>query len=195
MINRAPHRTAVVNRDDVFWGEISPSEHFAHFYEHEDSLLDMLAGFLGDGLKAGDAAIVIATKEHLSGIHRRLQEQGLDLGAARSKERYISLIAEEALTRFMVNHWPDEELFLNILGDLLARARGTDNRRVRAFGEMVALLWARGDHAATVRLEHLWHQACQRFAFPLYCAYPKAGFTKDQVKSVAEICTAHSRVI
>jgi hypothetical protein len=46
------------------------------------------------------------------------------------------------------------------------------------FGEMVALLWARGQAAATVRLEHLWQQFCKEHAFSVFCAYPKAGFTK-----------------
>jgi hypothetical protein len=38
-------------------------------------------------------------------------------------------------------------------------------RRVRAFGELVALLWARGDVAATVRLEFLWRQIWQKQTF------------------------------
>src|SRR5688500_19228341 len=52
-------------------------------------------------------------------------------------------------------------------------------RSVRAFGEMVAVLWANGHNGATVRLEHLWHAFCQSEAFSLFCAYPKTGFTQD----------------
>ena len=29
----------------------------------------------------------------------------------------------------------------------------------------------------------------------LFCAYPKAGFTRDTQDSIQEICKAHSRVI
>ena len=52
-------------------------------------------------------------------------------------------------------------------------------RRIRAFGEMVAILWAQGNDGATVRLEHLWNKFSQKAQFCLFCAYPKAGFTKD----------------
>ncbi len=53
-----------------------------------------------------------------------------------------------------------------------------DGRRVRAFGEMVAVLWDQGQNAATVRLEHLWHKLCpEEKDFSLFCTYPKAGFT------------------
>jgi hypothetical protein len=52
---------------------------------------------------------------------------------------------------------------------LLARARA-NGRRVRAFGEMVALLWEQGHHSATVRLEPQWGSFCRRETFPLFCA-------------------------
>jgi hypothetical protein len=78
--------------------------------------------------------------------------------------------------------------------ELLARARH-GGRRVRAFGEMVAVLCARGDQAATVRLEHLWNELCQAQGFSLFCAYPKVGFTQDATASISELCAAHSRVI
>jgi hypothetical protein len=46
-----------------------------------------------------------------------------------------------------------------------------------------------------VRLEHLWHQVCEDKQFRLFCAYPKAGFTRDSHESLQEICDTHSRVI
>ena len=94
----------------------------------------------------------------------------------------------------MVKQWPDDNLFSDFVTDLIERARAK-GRRVRAFGEMVALLWARGDEAATIRLEYLWHQICQSQKFSLFCAYPKTGFIEDPSKSMSEICAAHSRII
>jgi hypothetical protein len=178
----------------IFWGEIAPCEHIAQFFEHEGVLLDTLTGFIGGGLKAGESTIVIATAEHLEALEERLVAFGVDIPLARSADQYIALLAEEALARFMVKRWPDDELFAHLVTELINRARAK-GRRVRAFGEMVALLWARGDTAATVRLEHLWHQICQSQIFSLLCAYPKAGFTEDPSKSLAEICAAHSRVV
>ena len=178
----------------VFWGEIAPCEHMAQFYEHDGALLDNLTGFIGGGLKAGENTIVIATAEHLSALEKRLDSSGVNVAIAKLLDRYIPMVAEEALGKFMVDRWPDDDRFESFVTDLILRARVND-RRVRAFGEMVALLWARGDAAATVRLEHLWEQICERQDFSLFCAYPKAGFTEVPVKSLTDIRACHSRII
>ncbi|HKT88104.1 MAG TPA: MEDS domain-containing protein [Candidatus Sulfotelmatobacter sp.] len=178
----------------VFWGEIAPCEHIAQFYEHDRALLDALTGFIGDGLKTGESTIVIATPQHLKALEQGLLNSGVDLVSAIVQHRYIALLADEALKLFMVDHWPDDDLFTTFVGDLIARAKA-NGKRVRAFGEMVALLWARGDVAATVRLEYLWEQLCKRQEFSLFCAYPKAGFTKESSQSLREICEAHSRIV
>jgi MEDS: MEthanogen/methylotroph, DcmR Sensory domain len=94
----------------------------------------------------------------------------------------------------MVQNWPDEERFSKFVETLILRAAVND-RRVRVFGEMVALLWARGQAAATVRLEHLWEQFCNSQSFSLFCAYPKAGLTKELTDSFATICAAHTLVL
>jgi MEDS: MEthanogen/methylotroph, DcmR Sensory domain len=182
------------SQSPVFWGEIAPCEHIAQFYEHEGVLLDTLAGFVGGGLKQGEGVIVLATAEHLKALDQRLQASGVDLQAARSQDRYITALAEEALAKFVVNNWPDDQLFFNFVAELIARAQN-GGRRVRAFGELVALLWARHQIAATVRLEFLWHQLCHQRSFSLFCAYPKAGFTEDPLKSLDVIRATHSRII
>lgn len=179
---------------DSFWGEIAPCEHLVQIYEHDDVFLDSLEGFVTGGLRSGDGVIVIALPGHLYALEERISACGIDLDAARATDQYIDLDAEETLDRFMRNGLPDEELFETLVGELLGRA-GYAGRRVRAFGEMVAVLWAQGHNGATVRLEHLWHGLCHQEGFSLFCAYPKAGFTKDADASIREICAAHSRVI
>jgi hypothetical protein len=179
---------------DVFWGEIAPCEHLVQIYEDACAFLDSLEGFVAGGLRAGDSVIVIATAAHLQDLDERLLAQGLDIAAAQARDQYIFADAEATLAKFMVNGWPDELLFTQTVSELLVRARH-GGRRVRAFGEMVALLWADGHNGATVRLEHLWHAFCQSEAFSLFCAYPRSGFTQDASASIAEICATHSRVV
>ena len=182
------------NGPRVFWGEIAPYEHIVQFYENDAVFLDMLAAFVSDGLAAGESTIVIATSQHLRALGSRLTDTDANFFKAMSQDRYIALSAETTLLSFMVGNWPDDHLFAGLIERLLQRAtRG--NRKVRAFGEMVALLWAQGHIAATVRLEFLWHELCKSHSFPLLCAYPKAGFTDDPSHSFTEICALHSRVI
>lgn len=178
----------------VFWGEIAPCEHIAQFYENDPVLLDTLSGFVAGGLNTGEGTIIIATPEHLKGLAQRLDQMKVDLRLAIAEDRYITMDAESALASFMVGNWPDDQLFSEMVVRLLRRA-STPGRHVRAFGEMVALLWSRGHSGATVRLEHLWSEFCKSYGFSLLCSYPKAGFTKDPSQSLAEICAAHSRVV
>ena len=179
---------------DIFWGEISPCEHLIEVYQDDGVFLDSLAGFVSGGLRAGDGVIVIATEDHLEALNNRLKSQNMDLVSAQSQDRYIPLDAQETLSKFMVKSSPDEELFTEVVTGLLERARN-GGRRVRAFGEMVSVLWSQGHNGATVRLEHLWHRFCQTEAFALFCAYPRSGFTQDAASSIKEICDVHSKVI
>jgi hypothetical protein len=97
------------------------------------------------------------------------------------------------MARFVVDGWPVEALFEQAINGILARAR-RDHRSVRAFGEMVALMWERGQCGAVVRLEQLWTGLCHREAFPLFCAYPRAGFSVRDAASIAQVFAAHSKV-
>jgi hypothetical protein len=178
----------------IFWGEIAPCDHVVQIYENDEVFLDILAGFTGSGINAGDCVIVIATKAHLTALEQRLTSFGVHVEALIENDRYIPLDAGTCLSTFMVNDWPDEVLFTKFVSGLLKRAHKF-NRQVRAFGEMVALLWAQGHNGATVQLEHLWNKFCEKEAFCLFCAYPKSGFTQDINDSIRHICGTHSKII
>ncbi|MCD6011353.1 MAG: hypothetical protein K0Q79_1215 [Flavipsychrobacter sp.] len=182
------------SKTDIFWAEIAPCDHVVQIYENDNAFLDALAGFVGGGINSGDCVIVIATQAHLKALETRLSSYGIHVDDLISEDRYIPLDAEETLAKFMVDGWPNEDLFMRTVSELLARAQGK-KRRVRAFGEMVALLWAEGNSSATVRLEHLWNKFCEQATFCLFCAYPKTGFTQDMNTSIMHICGAHSKMI
>jgi hypothetical protein len=181
------------NGSRIFWGEVAPCDHVVQLYEDDDIFLDSLEGFVSGGLLAGDGVIVIATPAHAASLAGRLIGRGIDLAAAKATDQYIELDAVDTLDKFMVGGWPDEDEFRRFVLQTLQRA-GAGGRRIRAFGEMVAVLWSQGNNGATVRLEHLWQRLCREEAFSLFCAYPKSGFTRDAQASIREICEAHTRV-
>ena len=182
---------------DIFWGELAPCEHLVQLYEHDDVFLDTLEGYVYGGLHAGDAVVVIATARHAKDLTERLRRRGVDVDRERRLRNFILLSAEETLHSFVSDDgWPNDDKFYKVVKKILERARGEEGRRVRAFGEMVVVLWDRGQNAATVRLEHLWDKFCREEKdFSLFCAYPKAGFTDFALKSLQDICALHSRVI
>jgi hypothetical protein len=163
-------------------------------YETDRVFLDALAGFVGGGINSGECVIVIATESHLKALEDRLILFGIRVDTLKEDDRYIPVIAEKMLNQFMVNGWPDEELFNQCVSSLISRA-GCRNRKVRAFGEMVALLWAQGHTGATVNLEHLWNKFCSKQSFSLFCAYPKSGFTQSMSDSLNHICGCHTKMI
>jgi hypothetical protein len=179
---------------DVFWGEIAPCEHLVQIYTSDKVFMDSLESFVCGGLQKGEGMVVIATAAHLSTLNQKLTARGFNLETARARQQYIPLDADEALGKFMSKGWPDDILFDQFVSDLLVRA-GSDGRRVRAFGEMVAVLWAQGHTGATHRLEQLWQKLCQKEGLSLFCAYPKKDFTQDAEASMKVICEAHSRVV
>jgi hypothetical protein len=150
---------AHLNRANAFWAEMSACEHFVQIYESEEVFLDILASFVSKALKEDHTAVVIATPAHRQELNERLMESGHDLTALRLQDQLISLDAQEMIKKFMTNGWVDDELFFQLVSDILARATKT-GRKVRAFGEMVTVMWSKGFYGATVRLEHLWHRLC-----------------------------------
>jgi hypothetical protein len=179
----------------VFWGEIAPCNHLVQIYENDDILLDSLEGFVETGFKAGESVIIIATDAHLKTLNKNLEAHGWDVQVLSATDQYIPMNAQQILAEFMVRGWPDQDLFMKLVKQLILRARGIDERQVRAYGEMVAILWAQGHNGATVHLEYLWNKFCETESFCLFCAYPKSGFTQSASDSLKHICTTHTKVI
>ena len=94
----------------------------------------------------------------------------------------------------MVDGMPDKALFDKVIGTLVRNA--AKRGRVRIFGEMVAVLLAEGNPAASLRLEDLWNELRQTQPFSLFCAYSIGGMSKSGKDSfMADVCHGHSRVI
>src|SRR5581483_7402287 len=155
--------------------------HSVQFYEGDQYLVEGVSRFIGGALGAGDAGIVIATPEHRAGLARSMSDQGLDLARAVRQGRYVELDAAETLASFMNAGGPDPSRFASLVGgavDGASRAAGS-SRRVAAFGEMVALLWADGQAEAAIRLEQLWNDLARTRVFSLHCAYPMHFFQRE----------------
>ncbi len=181
------------------WADHDHSMHVVQFYGEDGFLLDELSRFIGTALGAGEAAVVIATKEHRDGLARRLQAWGLDTSKAIAQGRYIPLDAAETLAKIAPGGWPDPVRFTEIVGGVIARAvtvREGESRRIAAFGEMVALLWADGKPDAAIYLEKLWNELAKTYSFHLRCAYPMSSFYREEHgELLLQVCAEHSAVI
>ena len=126
----------------------SAHQHEVGFYSDDRHFLNDVTRFIEAALRAGNAAIVVATGSHRESLLLELRAVGLDMDAAIEEGRHIPLDADDALSMFMVNGMLDPVRFLDQFGDLIVTAteaaKGA-NPRVSIFGEGVHLLWAKGE--------------------------------------------------
>jgi hypothetical protein len=175
---------------------IPGESHLVQFYEEDDVLARNVANYLAEGLTHGESAVVIATPSHTRAFIRELARQGLDAPELVKDGRLFLCGARETLSRFIVNGSPDPELFDRSVGSLIRELRANGTRRLRAYGEMVDLLWNAGQSAAASRLEELWNGLLDKYQFSLLCAYQIDIFGKEfQAGVLDDMLSAHSHLL
>jgi hypothetical protein len=175
-----------------FWGEIASSNHLLQIYENETVFLNSIEGFAGSGFIAGDCVVIIATESHIKSLNERLNRQGFNIAKLIKEKRYVTVDASETLAEFMTGEEINEKKFIKTINRLLKRC--DKKRKVRAFGEMVAILWENGNNRGTFKLERIWNDYMKEKELCLFCAYPKSAFTKH-TKVFQHICDSHHKLI
>ena len=175
--------------------ELDDCSHVVQFYESDSFLADSVGGFIAPGIAAGEAAVLICTPDHLARFEETIESAGVNLAAAKAAGLYLGLDAQQTLDSFMVDGTPDPERFFSVVGGVLDGC-STGGRAVRAFGEMVALLWEQGAVPAAIRLEELWNEIAETRSFTLLCAYPVAGATDiETAERFSDVCERHTHVV
>jgi hypothetical protein len=96
----------------------------------------------------------------------------------------------------MVARQPDRKRFEATVGALVRKlSLKAAGRGVRAYGEMVDLLWNSGASAAAIRLENLWNELLEAREFNLLCAYQIDVFDKEfQAGVLDQVLCAHTHL-
>ena len=178
--------------------EKAPRRHEVLFYSDDTVLLDRVTHVIAEALKAGDAAIVLATKSHRNSLLQRLKAEGVDTDGALHQGTYVSLDAADTLSTIMVNDLPDPVRFFGGIGGFIeaaARAAKSEEPRVVMFGEAVALLQAEGNADAAIRFEQLGNDLPKTHKVDILCAYSLSSFHNEEDEHVFQsICAQHSAV-
>lgn len=168
--------------------------HAVRFYGNDESLFTTVAGFLSEGLVAHEPAIIIATPAHSAAIEEHLAGRLIDCAQARRNGDLVMLDAEELLGQFMIGDEPDAQLFDESVGLIVKQVLdGRGRTLVRAYGEMVDVLWKDGRTEAAIKLEILWNKLALKYSFALLCGYAMGSFYK-QAKHLEDICAQHTHV-
>jgi hypothetical protein len=160
-------------------------DHLVQVYSDPAFLAEAVTHYLAAGLRLGEAAMVIARPENRRRFSQRL--------GAKSMVRMLD--AEETLDSFMVEGMPQWGAFQRVCGGALEALR-RQYPGVRAYGEMVDILWQRGERTAALRLETFWNELGRQQPFALLCAYQIDPLKADAYGGALEsVCRSHTHLI
>ncbi|HEU5288436.1 MAG TPA: MEDS domain-containing protein [Candidatus Limnocylindria bacterium] len=160
-------------------------EHALHLYRDDAELATTVAEFLAPAFAEAQAILTIGTRAHVASIEQRLRTEGHDVDRARWRGQYQSLDAAHVIPRLLRDGLPTAETFGEVVGGHVTRL-AADHGGVRAFGEIVALLWRDGKHAAALRLEDLWNDSLGRHPLALVCGYPERDLGDEHRRRIGD---------
>ena len=172
----------------------APSDHAVQVYDRLDELVQSVVRYLEAGFAIGSPAILIATAEHRERFNRALESLSLRPVVFEREGLLTYRDAEETLNALMDGGLPSAERFEETVGTLVEEvAARFPGRTIRAFGEMVDLLWRRGEESASVALDDLWNELARQRPFALLCGYRLDIFDVDvQTTALPDVCRAHN---
>jgi hypothetical protein len=167
--------------------------HAVAFHDTDADAVEAVTAYLAAGLLRDEHVVAVATDSHLTLLDRALRGRGLDLDAARAEGRFVELDATETVEAMLVDGSVDRERFLTRIDRTLDL--GAPERPLRIFGEMVAVLWKRGQVAAALELEDQWNQLAESRRFGLLCGYLVDALTDASLAEVGRVCDAHTTLL
>ena len=170
-------------------------QHVVGVYDDDHDLVTAITDFLGEALRHGGAAIVVATPQHRAAVDAALTHAGFSPEAVARAGVYLSVDAATTLAAFMIDGRPSPERFASTVGGVVAGAAARGGP-VRVFGEMVSLLWDEGNLEGAIELESLWNTLAAQHTFAVLCAYAMSSLeTSGDLGAAKRMCDLHERVI
>jgi hypothetical protein len=177
--------------------DASPHDHIVQLYQDHDFLKSAVCRYIGAGLANGDRIILFPTLTHWNAFRQRLETEGVNVQAARERGQLTVVDANEILPRFMRDAMPDPQVFNAVIGDVFRQAcAGGSYQKLRAWGELVNVLWERGDVAASMNLEDLFDQLNKKIGIAMFCSYVMDNFNGDvHALMLPRLGTNHTHLI
>jgi diguanylate cyclase (GGDEF)-like protein len=172
-------------------GENVLSDHVVFLFDDREQLLHEVTLYVSDGLNYDGHVLVIATPDQTQALRAALPQ--LRLERAEREGRFLALDAQETLAQFMVDGFPDRDLFEQSVGALV-RAHLLETGVLSGYCELVALLCQEDNLVGALQLEELWNELQLSTTFSLFCAHPLADVVSQPEDALAQICDRHTHV-
>lgn len=170
--------------------------HDVQIYSERHELAARVADFLTEGFERGDGCLVLATAESVRAVAPLLAGCGLPVETLQAQRRLALGDAEQIVDEICAEAEPSAaalEAVVVRLTDELDAPSG----RIRAYGELVDVLWHRGARAESERLEEHWNRLLERRRIDLLCGYHADDpFARDlHLDLVPRVCRTHEAVM
>jgi hypothetical protein len=177
--------------------DAGPRDHIVQLYQDQQFLNRAVCRFAAAALANGEGVILVPTVAHWDAFRPRLEAEGVDVKAAQARGQLTVVDADDLLPGFMREAMPDAPVFLGLAADVIARSRaGGRYSRVRWWGEMVNILWERGEVAASMNLEDLFDQLAHKEDIAIFCSFLMDNFNGDvHARMLPRLGENHSHLI
>ena len=166
--------------------------HIVELFDSTETLVDTVSAFLSDGLKQGDAALVVMRLAQWNLVASELTSRSVALSEAIAAGQLTVLDGTRTLARIMLHGAPCRGLFEEVIGKTVRQicASGT---RLRVFGDLVDALATDGNLHGAHELEKMWSELTSREPVTVLCGYSAATFTgPDGRETLRSICRSHA---
>lgn len=176
-----------------------PHAHAVQLYRETPRMVDAVVAWLAPALREGGAALLICAPDHADLLRARLALDGFPIRDLEAQGRFRAVDAEGAMARFMEGGTPNGAAFKRLARGLVRDARRAcplPDAPIRAWGEMVNLLWLRGQFGAAQRLEALWNEViAEERGLELLCSYRIDRLRAASYRNgLAAVCACHGHL-
>ena len=157
-----------------------PRDHIVQLYQDQQFLNRAVCRFAASAIANGEGVILVPTTAHWEAFRPRLEAEGVDVAAVQAAGQLTVVDADELLPQFMRDAMPDAPVFLGLAEEVISQARG-DGRypKVRWWGEMVNVLWERGNVAASMDLEDQFDRLARTQEIAIFCSFVMDNFNGE----------------
>jgi hypothetical protein len=174
-----------------------PQDHIVQLYQDQQFLNRAVCRFAAAAIANGEGVILVPTVAHWDAFRPRLEDEGVDVKSAEKRGQLTIVDADDLLPTFMRDTMPDSPVFLGLAADVVSRAK-SDGRfpKVRWWGEMVNILWERGEVAASMALEDLFDELAHKQDIAIFCSFLMDNFNGDvHARMLPRLGENHSHLI
>ena len=169
--------------------------HIVQVCQNDTSQVAAVTHYIQEGLLNNEAVIVFARPALRQAVISKMDGLGLDVQTFKSQGQIKFFDAEFLLLSFLIEGELEDSAFQEFIG-LPIQAAQLKFGKVRAFGEMVNVLWKKGQYDTAMQLEDFWNDLSKKLEFSLLCSYSLDNLDPNAYDDSLElICKCHKHLV